>query len=181
MVTAYRTAKGAALYCSTGVNMGTHGSLAFWLQEAINAISGNLDRSGGTLVGKGVFDFAAFGKRTGMLLSGHKGRIGGFEAVNDALPGGVLADEILTPGDRQVRALFVTGGNPLITMSNANRLRESFTKLELLVCLDIQMSETAHLAHYVLAVHVAAAAPRPALRVPAAAGHAVAPVPAGHA
>jgi anaerobic selenocysteine-containing dehydrogenase len=150
MVTAYRTAKGAALYCSTGVNMGTHGSLAFWLQEAINAISGNLDRSGGTLVGKGVFDFAAFGKRTGMLLSGHKGRIGGFEAVNDALPGGVLADEIFTPGDRQVRALFVTGGNPLITMSNANRLREAFTKLELLVCLDIQMSETAHLAHYVL-------------------------------
>ncbi|MCB9626663.1 MAG: molybdopterin-dependent oxidoreductase [Sandaracinaceae bacterium] len=150
MVTAYRTAKGAALYCSTGVNMGTHGSLAFWLQEAINAISGNLDSAGGTLVGKGVFDFAAFGKRTGMLLSGHKGRIGGFEAVNDALPGGVLADEILTPGDRQVRALFVTGGNPLITMSNANRLRDAFTKLELLVCLDIQMSETAHLAHYVL-------------------------------
>jgi formate dehydrogenase len=150
MVTAYRTANGAALYCSTGVNMGTHGSLAFWLQEAINAISGNLDRRGGTVVGKGVFDFAAFGKRTGMLLSGHKGRIGGFEAVNDALPGGVLADEILTPGDRQVRAMFVTGGNPLITMSNANRLRDAFTKLELLVCLDIQMSETAHLANYVL-------------------------------
>ncbi|MBK6578636.1 MAG: hypothetical protein IPG17_21045 [Sandaracinaceae bacterium] len=53
MVTAYRTAEGAALYCSTGVNMGAHGSLAFWLQEAINAVSGNLDRSGGTLVGKG--------------------------------------------------------------------------------------------------------------------------------
>lgn len=150
MVTAYRTAKGAALYCSTGVNMGTHGSLAFWLQEAINAISGNLDRRGGSLVGKGVFDFPAFGKRTGTLLSSHKGRIGGFESVNDALPGGVLADEIFTPGDRQVKALFVTGGNPLITMSNANRLREAFTKLELLVCLDIQMSETAHLAHYVL-------------------------------
>ncbi|MCB9659123.1 MAG: molybdopterin-dependent oxidoreductase [Sandaracinaceae bacterium] len=150
MVTAYRTAKGAALYCSTGVNMGTHGSLAFWLQEAINAISGNLDRRGGTLVGEGVFDFAAFGKRTRMFLSGHKGRVGEFEAVNDALPGGVLADEILTPGDRQVRALFVTGGNPLITMSNANRLRDAFTKLELLVCLDIQMSETAHLANYVL-------------------------------
>ena len=150
MVRTYREANGAALYCSTGVNMGTHGSLAFWLQEAINAISGNLDRRGGTLVGEGIFDFAAFGKRTGMLLSGHEGRIGGFEAVNDALPGGVLADEILTPGDRQVRALFVTGGNPLITMSNANRLRDAFNELELLVCLDIQMSETAHLAHYVL-------------------------------
>ena len=43
MVEAYVTADGAALYCSTGVNMGRHGALAFWLQEAINAITGNLD------------------------------------------------------------------------------------------------------------------------------------------
>ena len=61
MVRAYTRANGAALYCSTGVNMGTNGSLAFWLQECINAISGNLDRVGGTIVSTGVIDFAAFG------------------------------------------------------------------------------------------------------------------------
>ena len=44
MVTTYREARGAAMYCSTGVNMGGNGSLAFWIQEAINAVSGNLDR-----------------------------------------------------------------------------------------------------------------------------------------
>lgn len=150
MVRAYREAKGAALYCSTGVNMGTNGSLAFWLQECINAISGNLDRRGGTLVSTGVIDFAAFGKRTGTLLHQNESRIGRFKSVNDALPGGILADEILTPGDRQIKALFVTGGNPLITMANSERLREAFQHLELLVVLDIQPSETASIATHVL-------------------------------
>ena len=150
MVRAYSEADGAALYCSTGVNMGTNGSLAFWLQECINAISGNLDRAGGTLVSTGVIDFAAFGKKTGTLLHENESRIGGFQSVNDSMPGGILADEILTPGDRQIKALFVTGGNPLITMANSERLREAFKELELLVVLDIQPSETASVATHVL-------------------------------
>jgi len=150
MVRAYREADGAALYCSTGVNMGTNGSLAFWLQECINAISGNLDRAGGTLVSTGVIDFPAFGKKTGTLLHDNKSRIGDFASVNDSMPGGILADEILTPGDRQIKALFVTGGNPLITMANSERLREAFKELELLVVLDIQPSETASVATHVL-------------------------------
>jgi len=150
MVQAYREADGAALYCSTGVNMGTNGSIAFWLQEAINAISGNLDRKGGTIVSTGVIDFAAFGKKTGVLLQQNESRIGGFKSVNDALPGGILADEIFTPGDRQIKALFVTGGNPLLTMANSERLRDAFKELELLVVLDIQPSETASVATHVL-------------------------------
>jgi anaerobic selenocysteine-containing dehydrogenase len=150
MVGAYREADGAALYCSTGVNMGTHGSLAFWIQECINAVSGNLDRRGGVLVGRGLIDFARFGKRTGILMREARSRIGGFASVNDAFPGGVLADEILTPGPRQVRALFVTGGNPLLTMPNGARLREAFGKLDLLVSLDIFKGETASMAHHVL-------------------------------
>lgn len=150
MVEAYRQADGAALYCSTGVNMGTNGTLAFWLQEVINAVSGNLDRRGGTLVGKGIFDFPKLASRSGKLLRPDRSRVGNFPSVNDAFPGGVLADEILTPGRAQVRALFVTGGNPLITMPNSARLREAFEKLELLVCLDIFRNETASLAHYVL-------------------------------
>ncbi len=150
IVEAYRTADGAALYSSTGVNMGGRGVLAFWLQEVINAVSGNLDRAGGTLVGRGVIDFPRFGKRSGTLLRSDRSRIGDFPSVNDAFPGGVLADEILTQGARQVRALFVTGGNPLITMPNSARLRDALRELELLVVLDIFRNETASLAHYVL-------------------------------
>lgn len=158
IVRAYREASttsigeggGAALYCSTGVNMGGQGSLAFWLQESINFLAGNLDRPGGTLVGKGIFDFPGFAKRRGLLVSRERSRVGGLPVVNDALPGGVLADEILTPGDRQVRALFVTGGNPLLTMPNAGRLRRALRELELLVVLDILPGETASEADFVL-------------------------------
>jgi formate dehydrogenase len=151
MVAAYREARaGAALYCSTGVNMGPHGSLAFWIQEAINAISGNLDRRGGTLVGRGLIDFAKFGVKNGVLTSTEKSRIGGFTSVNDGFPGAILPDEITAPGPGQVRALFVTGGNPLLTMANSARLRDALRRLELLVVTDIFLNETASLAHYVL-------------------------------
>lgn len=150
LVATYRDANGAALYSSTGVNMGSGGALAFWLQEVINAVSGNLDRRGGTLVGRGIIDFAAFGKKHGLLLRKDRTRIGGLPSVNDAFPGGVLADEILTPGRGQIRALFVTGGNPLLTMANSERLLEAFEQLELLVVVDILPTETASKAHYVL-------------------------------
>ena len=150
IVAVHRAAQGAALYCSTGVNMGGQGSLAFWLMECINALSGNLDRRGGTLVGRGIMDFPRFGVKNGVLMRDDRSRVGGFASVNDAFPGGILADEILTPGPRQVRALFVTGGNPLLTMAGAGRLAEAFASLELLVVLDILPTETASLAHYVL-------------------------------
>jgi anaerobic selenocysteine-containing dehydrogenase len=148
MVAAYRDADGAALYSSTGVNMGAHGTLAFWIQEVINAVSGNLDRRGGVLVGKGILDFPKLAK--GNLTKSNKSRIGGFVAVNDVFPGGILADEILTEGEEKIRALFVTGGNPLITMAGAGRLRDALEELELLVVTDIFLNETASLAHYVL-------------------------------
>jgi len=150
MVAAYAAADGAALYSSTGVNMGGNGALAYWIQEVINAVSGNLDRSGGVLVGKGILDFAKLGARSGFGLSRERSRIGEFAAVNDAFPGAVMADEILTEGPGQLRALIVTGGNPLITMANSERLKQAFEKLELLVVLDILPTETATLAHYVL-------------------------------
>lgn len=141
---------GAALYSSTGVNMGGQGALCFWIQEVIGAITGNLDRRGGTLVGEGVIDFPAFGKRTGALLRNDRSRIGGFLSNNDTFPGGILADEIFTPGDQQIRTLFVTGGNPLLTMAGAGRLRDAFRSLDCLVVLDIFPSETAQEADYVL-------------------------------
>lgn len=150
LVKIYMESEGAALYCSTGVNMGGQGSLAYWLQEVINAISGNLDKKGGTLVGKGIMDFIKFGAKKGLLMRDDRSRIGNLMSVNDGFPGGILADEILTPGKGQIKALFVTGGNPLITMANADKLKKAFQSLELLVCLDVLPGETCQEAHYQL-------------------------------
>lgn len=150
LVRAYVESGAGAIVTGTGIGQSPGGTLAHWLAEVINAITGNLDRSGGMLVGRGIFDFAGFCKKNGVFDEPRRSRIGGYRQVNGCYPGGILADEILTPGPDQIRALFVTGGNPLLTMANSARLREALAQLELLVVTDIYLNETASLAHYVL-------------------------------
>jgi anaerobic selenocysteine-containing dehydrogenase len=72
------------------------------------------------------------------------------KSVNDTFSDGLLADEILTPGKNKIRGLFVTGGNPLITMANSNRMRKAFQELDLLLTLDIFPNETGSIAHLML-------------------------------
>lgn len=150
LVTTFIQANASAIVTGTGLGMGRYGTLAHWLAEAINALSGNLDRQGGTLLGEGMFDFAGFAKKNAMFNRLHRSRVGNFRELNGGFPGAILADEILTPGKDQIKALFVTGGNPLITMPNSARLRDAMQQLEMLVVTDIYLNETASLAHYVL-------------------------------
>ncbi|NRA42275.1 MAG: molybdopterin-dependent oxidoreductase [Pseudomonadales bacterium] len=150
MVASFTQANGAAIVTGTGIGMGKQGTLAHWLAEAINAVTGNLDQQGGTLVGRGIFDFAEFADKNELFNRQHRSRVGRFRELNGGFPGGILADEILTPGEQQIKAMFVTGGNPLLTMANSQRLKDAFQQLELLVVTDIYLNETASLAHYVL-------------------------------
>lgn len=144
MVSDYLAADGAALYFSTGVNQGSAGLLVYWIQEAINAISGNLDRRGGILAGKGVVPVA------NSTSESNVSRIGGIPYVNSTIPAGIMADEILEPGEGKVRAMFNMSGNPLLTCAGSNRLAGALDSLELFVCLDIVRNETAELADYIL-------------------------------
>ena len=152
MVGTYLEAEGAALHLSTGVNQGSHGTLAFWIQEAINAITGNLDRPGGTIVGHGfIKDFPKLARKGGHTMRKDLSRVGRLPSVADTFPAGLMADEILTPGKGQVRALFCLSGNPLLTVPNTNgRLEVALKALELLVVIDIFRNETANHAHYIL-------------------------------
>ncbi|MDH3655897.1 MAG: molybdopterin-dependent oxidoreductase [Myxococcales bacterium] len=152
MVDAYLEADGAAIFLSTGVNQGSHGTLAFWIQETINAVTGNLDRLGGTIVGRGfIKNFPKHARRGGHTMRKDRSRIGQLPSVADTFPAGLMADEILTPGEGQVRALFCLSGNPLLSVPNSNgRLEKALKALELLVVIDIFRNETANHAHYVL-------------------------------
>jgi len=67
MATAIIDARGASLYCSTGVNQGGQGTLAFWLAQAINAATGNLDRRGGAVVPPGLLDISRVEILVGIL------------------------------------------------------------------------------------------------------------------
>jgi hypothetical protein len=129
LVKSYREADGATLYCSSGVNHGRNGGLAFLVLGAINAVSRNLERRGGTLVGRGILDFPGFAVRNGFMVGGARSRIGSFDEVLESLPGRILADEILTPGEGQVRALFVAAGNPALTLPDSSKVRTALPPL----------------------------------------------------
>jgi anaerobic selenocysteine-containing dehydrogenase len=150
LVADFLRARASALYASTGLNQGRHGTLAAWLLNAINAVTGNLDRLGGVLVPRGLVNMPLLSKLAGAGTSTHRSRVGDFAALVDALPAGILADEILTPGEGQLRALIVSAGNPLLSCANGPRLARAFTELELLVSVDMFRNETGNLAHYIL-------------------------------
>lgn len=148
LVSAYLNADGAALYLSTGVNQGRNGTLAFWIMEAINAITGNLDRRGGTLMGLGIFDYAKM--MAGAKMTTNYSRIGNTASLLESLPAALLADEILTPGVGQVKSLFVISGNPLLTSTHSEKLAKALDQLELMVSVEIVRNETANYADYIL-------------------------------
>ena len=77
-------------------------------------------------------------------------RIDNVPYVSGNIPGAILADEILTPGEGKIRAMINVAGNPLLTMPNSDRLGEAFDDLDLLVCFDLVRNETAEYAHYVM-------------------------------
>jgi anaerobic selenocysteine-containing dehydrogenase len=147
LVTAHRAAKGACLYMATGVNQGRSGTLCFWLLEAINAISGNLDRSGGMLMGEGLFDMARQVAEEGQLTT-RVDREDGLVSVVGLQPTGMVAEDIETG---RVRGMIVEASNPLLACSNPQgRLDRAFANLELLVCIDLFRNEVGNLADYIL-------------------------------
>ena len=145
----FSEASGAALYMSTGVNMGPFGSVAYWALQCLNLITGNVDREGGLLQPKGPFDLLAFTAALGVGKRGRTTRDGRLHGVVDALPAGALADEILRPGVDQIRALIVSAGNPVHSVPGG-KVGEALASLELLVSIDIYPNETSRHAHYIL-------------------------------
>lgn len=146
----WAAADGASVTMSTGVNMGRHGTLAYWLVQMLSFVTGNLDRRGGNLESVGFYPSASRSGRTDPARCFFDSRFGPVRHVRGSRPGNLLADEILTPGAEQVRALFVVAGNPLLSMTDELRLRQALESLELLVCIDIYPTATARFADYVL-------------------------------
>ena len=141
-------APSAAVYMSTGVNMGRQGTLAYWLLFMLSLVTGNLDRRGGNLYAQGFYPAAKAG-RVKPSLAWEQTPHGPVRRSRGALPGNLLADTILQDED-PVRALLVVAGNPLLSIGGEERLREAFARLELLVVIDLYRNATAELAHYVL-------------------------------
>ncbi|MGD2127765.1 MAG: molybdopterin-dependent oxidoreductase [Lysobacterales bacterium] len=139
----------------TGSNMAPHGTLMEYLVLALNSICGRWLRAGETLPNAGVLfrmypGTARAEKPRPAWGFGERLRVRGLTDTAAGLPTAALADEILTPGEGRVRALFVVGGNPLANWPNRQKVRQALDSLDLLVTIDPQMSATAQCADYVI-------------------------------
>ena len=147
----FAAADGAAAYGRTGSCLGRNGTLVAFLLDALNAVTGNLDRPGGAVFGRPAIALDDIGHRFGLDTYGKlRSRFGGFPDVLGNMPASLLPREIETPGDTQLRALFVSAGNPVLSVPDGDSLERALGKLDLLVALDFYVNETSRHADYVL-------------------------------
>jgi anaerobic selenocysteine-containing dehydrogenase len=145
-------AERAAVYGRIGTTTQAYGTLASWLVDVLNVITGNLDREGGAMfpLAVGGQTNAAPGKRRGFVHGRWRSRVRGLPEVMGELPVATLADEILTRGDGQIRALICVGGNPCVSTPHAARLSEALEQLDFMVSLDVYLNETSRHADVIL-------------------------------
>jgi formate dehydrogenase len=144
-------AESAAAYGRTGSCLGRFGTLVAFLLDALNAVTGNLDSPGGAVFGRPPVSLDDVGERIGLDTYGKvRSRFGDFPDVIGNLPATLLPLEIETPGERQIRALFVSAGNPVLSVPDGDALERALGKLDLFVSLDFYVNETNRHADYVL-------------------------------
>jgi anaerobic selenocysteine-containing dehydrogenase len=147
----FASAPSAAAYGRTGSCLGRFGTLVAYLLDALNAVTGNLDRPGGAVFGRPPIALDDIGEKIGLATYGKiRSRIGGYPDVIGNLPATLLPQEITTPGKGQIRALFVSAGNPVLSVPDGTALEQAFGELDLMVSLDFYVNETNRHADYVL-------------------------------
>ena len=131
-----------------GVSAQAFGTLNHWLIQLINIVTGNLDRVGGSLFTQpAVNDFAE--TRPGRFAR-FSSRVSGKPEFGGELPVSVLAEECLTPGEGQIKALFTCAGNPVLSTPNGRQLDRALAGLDFMVSLDPYLNETTRHADIIL-------------------------------
>lgn len=140
---------------ATGPDMSAFCNLSEHLIEALNVVCGRFLREGEAIPNPGVL-LPRWPRHAQVIPAGRwwddgfRSRIGGYGLIDGELPTGILADEILEPGDDRLRALIVHGGNPASAVPDQERIVEALNALDLLVTIEPFMTTTAQLSDYVL-------------------------------
>jgi anaerobic selenocysteine-containing dehydrogenase len=148
----FAAAPAAVCYGRMGICTQRFGTLASWLVDVLNIVTGNLDRPGGAMFTSPAVDLGALAARLGRTGSydRRRSRVSGLPEYDGEFPSIALAEELETPGKGQIRGLITQAGNPVLSLPNGRRLDAAFAKLELLVSIDLYVNETTRHAHYLL-------------------------------
>jgi anaerobic selenocysteine-containing dehydrogenase len=148
----FAAARSAVAYCRVGTSTSAHSAASAWLVYALNVITGNIDRPGGVMFPRPAVDIVGLAPVLGQ--AGHfgvwKSRVSGLPEFGGELPAVCMSEEILTPGDGQIRAMVTHAGNPVLSTPNGRQLDKAFAQLDYMVCIDIYINETTRHANLIL-------------------------------
>lgn len=143
----------AAMYGRVGACTQVFGGLNAWLINVLNLVTGHFDRPGGVMFPNPAVDIidAANGFGLGRGSFGRwRSRVRGLPEFNGELPASVMAEEMTTPGEGQIRALVTMAGNPVLSTPNGRALDEALEGLDFMVSIDPYLNETTRHADVVL-------------------------------
>ncbi|MCA6062941.1 molybdopterin oxidoreductase family protein [Thalassolituus marinus] len=145
-------ARSAVCYGRMGLSVQEHGGLCQWLINVLNIVTGNFDRQGGAMFTRPAADLPAVTAAQGGRghYAKYHSRVRGLPEFGGELPVATLAEEILTEGEGQIRALFTMAGNPVISTPNASQLDKALGSLDFMVSLDYYVNETTRHANLIL-------------------------------
>ncbi len=149
LITGYISAKRAVWYGRLGVSANRYGGLCHWAINTLNILTGHFDTEGGAMFTSPAVDIANRKSRT-PKFNRWQSRVSGLPETGGELPSGVMVEEILTPGEGQIRAMVTSCGNPVLSVPNGNKLDEAFDSLEFMVSIDIYLNETTRHADVIL-------------------------------
>ena len=144
-------AKSGAAVCYGRVGLSTQrfGGLCQWLINAINILTGNFDRPGGAMFTTPAFDLLMAAKG-GDIYDRWRSRVRGLPEFMGELPVAVMAEEMLTEGEGQIKALVTSCGNPVLSTPNGRQLDAALDRLEFTVSIDFYINETTRHADIIL-------------------------------
>jgi len=148
----FAAAPAAVCYGRIGTCTQEFGTLASWLVDVVNTLTGNLDREGGVMFPWPAHAPAnpAPGRRGRVPHARWHSRVRGLPEFGGELPVATLAEEIDTPGEERVRALVTVAGNPVLSTPNSARLEGALESLEFMVSIDLYLNETTRHADVIL-------------------------------
>ncbi|HET8706554.1 MAG TPA: molybdopterin-dependent oxidoreductase, partial [Pseudomonadales bacterium] len=144
----FAQAKTAVAYGRMGVSVQQFGTLCQYLIMLLNILTGRLDQPGGLMFPTPAADIVA--QSAPGKLGKLKSRVRGLPGFSGELPVAALAEEILTPGEGQVKALVLAAGNPVLSTPNGSQLDKALAQLDFMVAVDFYLNESTRHAHIIL-------------------------------
>ena len=144
------SARAGAAYGRIGVSTQAFGTVCAWAVNCLNVLTGNLDRVGGAMFTRPAVDVVGRGFVGRGAHDRYRSRVRDLPETSGELPVATLADEMLTPGDGQVRGLLTVSGNPVLSTPDGKRLDEAIAGLDFMVAVDIYLNETTRHADVIL-------------------------------